>query len=173
MRTAIATGSDPNELDGMGKHQIGRPLHYAIANEAGHEFVKENLPIVKLLLEAGADPRLPALTMKSLPTYGQSALDESKQWLDVLERSGGKGWSEEDIALKPFYNAAYREMKKIADKLDGMLVCSPLELILTVLQQRMQLRNEGIYLRRMDTTETAHGSAGSSFGEPCAASTSS
>lgn len=123
MRLAIATGADPNEHDGMGKHQIGRPLHCAITNEAGHEFVGQNLPVIKLLLEAGADPRLRALPdvpWVTVPTYGESALDVCRHWLESLSSSGGWRWSEEDIALKPFYKAAYREMKRVADKLDGM-----------------------------------------------------
>jgi hypothetical protein len=112
MRAAIASGADPNELDGTKMPRVGRPLHYAISSLAfvNYETLKSNLPIIELLLESGADPRLSALKEVS-------ALDEVSSWLSAFDKDG-KNWAPEDIALKPFYEAAYKAMKKVADKLN-------------------------------------------------------
>jgi len=121
MCAAIAAGADPNELDGSENLRVGRPLHYAICDDAfvNYENLKKNLPIVKLLLEAGADPRLPGVLVERYPTMGASPLQSLRLWLELFERDS-TSFGPEDTALKPFYEAAYKEMKKVADKLDGM-----------------------------------------------------
>ncbi|KAF2134590.1 hypothetical protein P153DRAFT_391922 [Dothidotthia symphoricarpi CBS 119687] len=116
MRAAIASGADPNELDGTRKPRVGRPLDYAITTLACayHETVKTNLPIVELLLETGADPRLPG----RIPIQDVSPLEGVRRWLEAFDIRGGN-WASEETALKPFYESAYKAMKKVADKLDA------------------------------------------------------
>jgi hypothetical protein len=113
MRAAITAGADPNELDGPKKHRVGRPLHYALCNSAfvNYKTLMQNLPIVELLLESGADPRLLALSYKS-------PIDDLSVWLKNYEVMCAV-WTTEDLELKPLYEAAYKAMKKVADKLDG------------------------------------------------------
>jgi hypothetical protein len=91
----------------------GSPLHYALCDSAfvNYKTLKQNLPVVKLLLEAGADPRLPALSYKS-------PIDDLSVWLYHYEVNS-TGWHTEDLELKPLYEVAYKAMKKVADKLDS------------------------------------------------------
>jgi hypothetical protein len=113
MRTAIAAGADPNELDG--KLRIGRPLNYAICNYAFVDYnqLKQNLPIVELLLEAGADPRL-----GSWRPLAQSPIQELEAWFSQYEINKGC-WAGEDLQLYEFYKKALSAMKKVAEKLDS------------------------------------------------------
>lgn len=125
MRTALAAGADPNELDNIrSPRTIGRPLHYAICDNAfvHLERLKENLPVVKLLLEAGADPRLRGTLIEALPSFGRSPLEELRVWLSMFDEDRGKSWPEFERELEPFFRAAYREMKKVGDRLDGMFL---------------------------------------------------
>ena len=117
IRIFLSSGSDPNELDNLSRHQIGRPLHYALSTDAGYDNLKRNLPIIKLLLEAGADPRLRGEGVKGFPTFGQSALDEVKALMGDGNVNGG---GEDFKGLKEFYEGAWKEMKRVADGLDGM-----------------------------------------------------
>ncbi|TGO09630.1 hypothetical protein BTUL_0159g00160 [Botrytis tulipae] len=61
MRAAHESGADPNALDKAPRpgRSMGRPLHYA-TDVTHFDFMPryENLPIVELLLEFGADPRM-------------------------------------------------------------------------------------------------------------------
>lgn len=115
MREAIAAGQDPNELGGMKNPGVGRPLHYAICDSAGHDYeqLKQNLPVVQLLLEAGADPRLPDLR-------GRSPIEELEAWFKAYNE-GHSNWATEDLELYSFNEAALKAMKEVATKLDGKL----------------------------------------------------
>ncbi|TGO26761.1 hypothetical protein BPAE_0053g00140 [Botrytis paeoniae] len=61
MRAAFKSGADPNALDKVrrAEQSMGRPLHCATV-VTHFDFMPryENLPIVELLLEFGADPRM-------------------------------------------------------------------------------------------------------------------
>ncbi len=113
MRAAIAAGADPNELDG--RLRIGRPLNYAICDSAFVDYaqLKQNLPIVELLLEAGADPRL-----GSARPYSKSPIQELEAWFREFEVHGEE-WAEEDLELFGFYEKALGAMRKVAERLDG------------------------------------------------------
>lgn len=63
MRETLEAGSDPKEADHSKdpKRQHGRPLHMAISNyEAlgNGSRIYDNIPVIKLLLQYRADPRL-------------------------------------------------------------------------------------------------------------------
>ena len=115
MRKFLASGQDPNKLDPK-RPDIGRPLHFAITDMCcvDLEQLRQNLPIVKLLLEAGADPRLP----NRFDRWTRSPLEELANWLGDYEVKQ-REWPEWQVKLKPFYEAAYKEMRKVADRLDG------------------------------------------------------
>ena len=83
MRTDIAYGADPNQIDGTRLPRVGRPLHYAISSYAfiNYENLKNDLPIINLLLELGADPRL-------LGVWDGSPLEEAWLWLRALDIDG-------------------------------------------------------------------------------------
>ncbi|KAI8938501.1 hypothetical protein NX059_004391 [Plenodomus lindquistii] len=116
IREAIASGEDVNELGGWKNPGVGRPLHYAIDDSAQHDYtqLKRNLPVIELLLEAGADPRLPGLEPGRM-----SPIEELEVWIRHYEEGGHEKWTVEDLALYPFHEAALRIMKKAAVALDG------------------------------------------------------
>lgn len=116
MRKAIASGEDPNELRGWKNPGVGRPLYYALDNSAQHDYaqLKQNLPVIELLLEAGADARLP-----SLRPGRQLPIEELEAWFREHIKGGHSKWAPEDLELQPFYEAALQAMKKAALILDG------------------------------------------------------
>jgi hypothetical protein len=61
-RAAIANGEDVNALDTLPHvgHNAGRPLDACLRQTQmpGKKSIVENLPVIELLLEHGADPRL-------------------------------------------------------------------------------------------------------------------
>jgi hypothetical protein len=109
MRTAIAEGADPNQLDKRNHTRIGRPLNYAI-NESWPEHdgyyvqLKQNLPIIELLLDAGADPRIASWRL-----YSSSPIEE----LEWYFKNYNDTWSEELKGLYEFYEKALSAMKKL------------------------------------------------------------
>jgi hypothetical protein len=116
MKAAIAAGADVNELDKAPdpRRNYGRPLHFASDCRLNFKYLKENLPLIKLLLESGADPRLPGMM------YTDSALEEVKgslKWALRDERFQPE-WKE----IIPFLRGAYKLMKEAADRLDGMFL---------------------------------------------------
>jgi hypothetical protein len=116
IREALASGEDPNELGGWKDPGTARPLHYAIDDSVQHDHaqLKQNLPIIELLLEAGADPRLP-----SLGPWRRSPIEELEAWFEAYNRDGHSKWEPEMLELQPFYAAALQTMKKAASALDG------------------------------------------------------
>jgi len=114
MKAAIDSGADPNELDQPIKNgvrrpelSIGRPLHYAIDTRFDHSRRHENLPVVELLLQHGADPRLEGME------FTKSAIDEIKE---DLESQDSNRLSQENVA---FFREALVIMQKKANELDG------------------------------------------------------
>ena len=104
MKAALAAGANPNELD----HELrpeknsGRPLHLAIDYlNSTLSHLCENLPVVELLLEHGADPRLkgmqfftksPLEKLRQIVRYNNpdvgKAMDFFRQALDIMEARG-------------------------------------------------------------------------------------
>jgi hypothetical protein len=114
MRVTINQGADVDELDTEPDAFLnyGRPLHFA--SDITHiEFknLKDNLDVIKLLLEKGADPRKPGMM------YTDSALEEVKFSLKSALRNGRfqKEWKD----VIPFLRDAYEKMKEAADRLDA------------------------------------------------------
>lgn len=114
MRAALASGEDPNKIAGSKNPGLGRPLHYAIDDSAGHDYaqLKQNLPVIELLLKEGADPRLPN-------QMGKSPIEELEAWFREYDK-GHETWAEEDLGLYDFNKAALETMKVVAAKLDGV-----------------------------------------------------
>ncbi|KAN0102204.1 hypothetical protein V8E51_012714 [Hyaloscypha variabilis] len=115
MKAAIDSGADPNELDHPTKNgkrrpelSIGRPLHYAIDTRFDHSRRHENLPVVELLLQHGADPRLEGME------FTKSPIDEIKS---DLENPDSKLLSQKNVA---FFRAAMEIMQKKANELDEL-----------------------------------------------------
>jgi hypothetical protein len=137
IQEALASGEDPNELGGWPKPGVARPLHYAISDCVQHDQaqLKQNLPVIELLLEAGADPRLPDL-------HGQSPIEELEGWFREYRKSGHLSWEPESLELKPFFEAALETLKKAALGLDGKYTTHAAILKLTSQshQHRMPLR---------------------------------
>jgi hypothetical protein len=137
IQEALASGEDPNELGGWPNPGVARPLHYAISDCVQHDQaqLKQNLPVIELLLEAGADPRLPDL-------HGQSPIEELEGWFREYRKSGHLSWEPESLELKPFFEAALETLKKAALGLDGKYTTHAAILKLTSQshQHRMPLR---------------------------------
>ncbi|KAI4701458.1 hypothetical protein J4E81_003198 [Alternaria sp. BMP 2799] len=114
MRAALSEGFFPNELDKRPRG-VGRPLDCAIEDGWPADFthLKQNLPIVHLLLEAGADPRLP-----SRDPPGRSPIDSLEAWFKQYEIRGHE-FGAEHLELKPFFEKALEAMKKVADELNA------------------------------------------------------
>jgi hypothetical protein len=113
IQEALASGENPNELGGWHNPGVARPLHYAISDCVQHDQaqLKQNLPVIGLLLEAGADPRLPDL-------HGQSPIEELEAWFREYHKGGHSMWEPESLELKPFFEAALETLKKAALALD-------------------------------------------------------
>lgn len=118
MRQAIAAGADLNVPGGMTNPGTGRLLHYAICDIAGVDYrdLRQNMPMVELLLEGGADPRLHAW-------HGESPIDILESWLASYDQDHTK-WNVEELELHPFFQAAFEAMKKRAHELDGKFFLS-------------------------------------------------
>lgn len=114
IQEALASGEDPNELGGWHNPGVARPLHYAIDDCVQHDQaqLKQNLPVIELLLKAGADPRLPDL-------HGQSPIEDLEAWLREYHKGGHSSWGPESLELKPFFEAALETLRKAASALDG------------------------------------------------------
>jgi hypothetical protein len=114
IRAALSEGFSPNELDRRPRG-VGRPLDWAIEDGAAADYahLKQNLPIVHLLLEAGADPRLP-----SRHPFGWSPIDSLEAWFKQY-KIRPQDFPPEVLVLKSFYEKALEAMKRVADELDG------------------------------------------------------
>ncbi|CAN9368982.1 unnamed protein product [Alternaria alternata] len=114
IRAALSEGFSPNELDRRPRG-VGRPLDWAIEDGAAADYahLKQNLPIVHLLLEAGADPRLP-----SRHPFGWSPIDSLEAWFKQY-KIRPQDFPPEVLVLKSFYEKALEAMKRVADELDA------------------------------------------------------
>lgn len=112
IKKAIEAGDDINQLDPISDKQIcfGRPLNFAVEySRANFNYLKDNIPMIKLLLEHGADPRLPGL-------YGErSALQEMRE----MSQAEISLVNPEQNKLVPFLKEAYKLIDKAAKKLNG------------------------------------------------------
>ncbi|KAJ5925407.1 hypothetical protein N7454_008046 [Penicillium verhagenii] len=114
MKAALSAGADPNEMDHERdrRRSLGRPLHCAIGDWAEPEYMKENIPVIKLLLRHGADPRLPGPEVKPAAFGLQSPLEYAR-------RLAMREWNGVDELFEcGYYTEAYRIMKEAADNLD-------------------------------------------------------
>ncbi|RFU23869.1 hypothetical protein B7463_g12466, partial [Scytalidium lignicola] len=111
-KKAIRAGADVNQLDPTTdpRWSYGRPLNFAVEyTRANLDYLKDNIPVIKLLLKHGADPRL------SGPLRTRSALDEMRdmaQW--GISDKDPQYWNE----VVPFFKEAFRLMDQAAKKLD-------------------------------------------------------
>jgi hypothetical protein len=115
---ALAAGEDPNELGGWKNPGIQRPLHYAICDVRLRDYrdLKHNLLVVELLLQHGADPRLPDYNpARSSLCSPIQVLEGETQNCDIGSFSG----QPERLEYHLFYCAALRLMKARAVELDG------------------------------------------------------
>lgn len=123
MRAALDQGADPNMLDREPEapRHSGRPLHCAIA--AGRTLsrrqgavpwaaTRDNLPVVELLLERGADPRLPGQP-SPLP-FLLSPIEEAEVNMAYPATTPG----EDPAEVEDFYRRALLMMRAAAEKLD-------------------------------------------------------
>lgn len=82
VRTAIENGADVNQLDTETTPHLfeGRPLDACLAFQRmpGRKSIIENLPVIELLLEHGADPRLWSEVTGALRSPVSLALEYSK-----------------------------------------------------------------------------------------------
>lgn len=114
MKAALLAGADPNEMDHERdpRRSLGRPLHCALGDWGNPEYVKDNIAVIKLLLEHGADPRLPGPEVRPAHLGLQSPLEYAR-------RLAFHEWRGDDELLESgYYEEAYRVMKEAADKLD-------------------------------------------------------
>lgn len=130
IRAALDNGADPNSIDqepdAAGNH--GRPLHCAIA--AGRTLgrhqgnvpwaaTRGNLPVIELLLERGADPRVNGFTAAGTPgpQFLLSPIEEAE--VNMAYPTGDPAEDFEEI--KDFYTRAIALMKAAAERLDREL----------------------------------------------------
>ncbi|KAJ5813685.1 uncharacterized protein N7503_000435 [Penicillium pulvis] len=115
MKAALHAGANPNEMDHEpdNRRSYGRPLHCVAHGNGPADFMKENIPLTKLLLEYGADPYLPgpktAQVWASLGTplcHVEQLATLPNQGLNQLLECG-------------FCQEAYQIMEKAADDLDS------------------------------------------------------
>lgn len=119
IRAAIAAGANVNELDWevAPRRNNGRSLHLALSSTINNfKYLKENLPVLKLLLESGADPRLPGIGNTGSP------LEEAMNELRTIYRN--ERFQPEWLEVKPFFQAAYKLLKQAAGELDGTFALS-------------------------------------------------
>ncbi|KAH8765329.1 hypothetical protein F5883DRAFT_674530 [Diaporthe sp. PMI_573] len=112
---ALESGADPNaEQSEVVLHlRSGRPLDLCLddskADLAG-ESLLNNIPVIQMLLDYGADPRLdPLPPLKGVPACPLEPVEEARrsaQW--------GEG------SMKAYFSDAYRLMRRAADALDRL-----------------------------------------------------
>ncbi|KAJ5761995.1 uncharacterized protein N7511_005377 [Penicillium nucicola] len=114
MKAALNAGADPNEMDHERdqRRSLGRPLHCAMSDWGNPDYIKENVPAVKLLLQHGADPRLPGPEVRPVSAGLQSPLEHARR-LAMGEWSGVR-----ELFECGYYAEVYQVMKEAADDLD-------------------------------------------------------
>ncbi|KAF5869044.1 uncharacterized protein Bfra_011586 [Botrytis fragariae] len=110
MRAALESSADPNALDKAPRPEqsMGRPLHYA-TDTLHFDFMPryENLPIVELLLEFGADPR-----MEGMAGLRESPLED----VERIVQTNYPKLGERDMEI---FKAALVAMEEKARELEG------------------------------------------------------
>lgn len=127
MREALENGSDPNEVDHSTdrREQQGRPLHMCMnpsKEHSGSGRFLDNAPVIKLLLDYGADPRLYGVPSNPhMMGYPKRPVDDARLSLESVRK-----WKDEFFTYPggkdrqmAFYEEAYRLMKEAEDRLDG------------------------------------------------------
>lgn len=112
MKRAIEAGDDVNQLDPINDKRVcfGRPLNFAVEySRANFDYLKDNIPVIKLLLEHGADPRLPGLYRE------KSALEAMREVSQTKISTTQPEWNK----LVPFFQEAFQLMEEAAKRLDG------------------------------------------------------
>jgi hypothetical protein len=111
MKAALSAGADPNEMDHERdpRRSLGRPLHCAIRDWGNPNYIKENIPAIKLLLEHGADPRLSGSEVKPASLGLQLPLECARR----LAMGEWRGMDE--LLVCGYYAEAYRVMKEAAE----------------------------------------------------------
>lgn len=133
MRAALDNAADPNMIDREPEapRNRGRPLHCAIA--AGRTLSRNkgvgppwsatrgNMPVIELLLERGADPRLggqDAAAVGPGPQWLLSPIEEAEVNMAYPTDNPDEDFEE----IKAFYSQALVLMKEAAERLDRKLV---------------------------------------------------
>lgn len=110
MRAALKSGADPNALDKAPRPErsMGPPLHYP-TDTLHFDFMPrhENLPIVELSLEYGADPR-----MEGMVGSRESPLED----VERIVKTNYPKLGERDME---FFKAALMGMEEKARELEG------------------------------------------------------
>lgn len=112
---ALEDGADPNEQESEPIVQLrsGRPLDLCLDEskaDFGEESILNNIPVIQMLLDYGADPRLdPIPQLKGKPPCPLQPVEEARRRAGVT-----KG------PVKEFYKEAYVILKKAADRLDTL-----------------------------------------------------
>lgn len=129
MREALEGGSDPNEMDGSTdpKQKRGRPLNMCL--DAGKALedtsrLNDNAPVLQLLLEWGADPRLYGVPENPhMPGYLKRPVDGVKSSLEHIRQYEGMHYARCEVK---YYEDAYKLMKEASDPLNGQKdsICS-------------------------------------------------
>lgn len=124
IRAALDDGADPNMIDreSVPRDHSGRPLHCAIAagrtlscNEVPWEATRGNLPVIELLLERGADPRLGGRDPRPGPQWLFSPIEEAEVNMGSPSDIPGEDFEE----VKEFFRQALVIMKAAAERLDS------------------------------------------------------
>jgi hypothetical protein len=112
VKKAIEAGDDVNQLDTIpdARRCFGRPLDFAVEySRANFDYLKDNIPVIKLLLDHGADPRLPG------PYRERSALEEMRDMAQMKISDKEPEWNK----VVPFFKEAFALMDEVAKRLDG------------------------------------------------------
>ncbi|KAJ5760227.1 hypothetical protein N7520_007383 [Penicillium odoratum] len=114
MKAALLAGANPNEMDHEpdDRRSYGRPLH-CVVGDGPADFLKDNIPLIRLLLEHGADPRLPG------PYVVPVSCSLGTPLHNVMQMATIPGHGFEELFECGFYQEAYRIMKQAADDLDS------------------------------------------------------
>lgn len=113
---ALENGADPNEREKQDflQHCSGGPLDLCLddsKSDMGEKSLLNNIPVIQLLMDYGADPRLDPIPQWKGRTLVPLKPVEQVQWLIKNTENG---------PMKRFYEEAYLVLKKGADRLDRL-----------------------------------------------------
>lgn len=125
MRAALDDGAEPNmiDLESVPPEHAGRPLHCAITagrtlgrNTVPWAATRWNLPVIELLLERGADPRLEGMAPRPGPQWLLSVIEEAN--VNVACCNPWEDFEE----IKAFYTQALVMLKAAGERLDSKYI---------------------------------------------------